>query len=58
MMLYHRDEETGEHLVTHDGQERRYPTRAAALSACRDLKCEQADEAETSPASAEPTAFV
>lgn len=57
-MLYHRDEKTGEHLVTHNGQERRFPTRAAALSACRDLMCEQSDEVETSPASAEPTAFV
>ena len=51
-MLYHRDEQTGEHLVTHNGQERRFPTRAAALSACRDLMCEQSDEDVSEPASA------
>ena len=40
-MLYHRDSETGEHLVTHKGEERRFPTRAAALDACRELKAEE-----------------
>jgi hypothetical protein len=43
-MLYYRDEQTGEHLVTHNGQERRFPTRAAAISACRELRDEQPDE--------------
>ena len=43
-MLYHRDEQTGDHLVTHDGVERRYRSRAAALSAARDLMCEQPDD--------------
>ena len=37
MLLYHRDEQTGDHIVTHDGREWRYATRAAALSAARDL---------------------
>ena len=37
VMLYHRDEQTGDHILTHDGREWRYATRAAALSAARDL---------------------
>ena len=44
-MLYHRDERTGEHLVTHDGLERRFPTRAAALCAARDLLDRMAEAA-------------
>ena len=43
-MLYHRDEQTGDHIVTHDGRERRYATRAAALSAARDLMVDQSDK--------------
>ena len=42
-MLYHRDEQTGDHLVSHDGREWRYETRAAALSAARELMTDQSD---------------
>jgi hypothetical protein len=42
-MLYHRDEQTGDHLVTHEGRERRFPTRAAAICAARDLLERSAD---------------
>jgi hypothetical protein len=42
VVLYHRDETTGEHLLTHNGQERRFPTRAEAISAARDLRDEAA----------------
>jgi hypothetical protein len=45
-MLYHRDEQTGEHLVTHEGREQRFPTRAAAIDAARDL-LERSARAET-----------
>lgn len=34
-MLYHRDKETGDHIVTIDGCEHRYQTRAAAMAACK-----------------------
>ncbi len=36
-MLYHRDDQTGDHLVTHHGQTVRYASRAAAISAGRKL---------------------
>ena len=36
-MLYHRDDRTGDHLVTHDGQTQRFTTRAAAITAGREL---------------------
>lgn len=39
-MLYHRDARTGEHLVVHNGRERRFPTRAEALTAARELMSE------------------
>lgn len=35
-MLYHRDKKTGDHIVVVDGCERRYPTRAAAMAACKE----------------------
>ena len=36
-MLYHRDDRTGDHLVTHDGQTQRFTTRAASITAGRHL---------------------
>ncbi len=42
-MLYHRDVQTGDHLVTHNGQERRFATRAAALAAVHDLRTDPAE---------------
>ena len=45
-MLYHRDSRTGDHLVTHNGEERRFSTRAEALSAAREL---MADEPRAEP---------
>ena len=43
-MLYHRDEQTGDHVVIHHGREWRYATRAAALSAARDLLVDESDK--------------
>ena len=36
-MLYHRDDRTGDHLVTYDGQTQRFATRAEAITAGREL---------------------
>jgi hypothetical protein len=48
--LYHRDERTGDHLVTHSGHERRYATRSEALSAVRDLR----DDPSAEPSDGDP----
>ena len=36
-MLYCRDERTGDHIVTHDGREERFASRAEALELARRL---------------------
>ena len=36
-MLYCRDERTGDHIVSHDGREERYASRAEAMAVARRL---------------------
>ena len=42
-VLYSRDEQTGEHCVTHAGEERRFATRSEALALARELATKKAD---------------
>ena len=43
-MLYHRDHQTGEHLVTHEGRDWRFTSRAKALAAADDLRRKADDQ--------------
>jgi hypothetical protein len=51
-VLYHRDNRTGDHMLTHAGESRRFGTRAVAISAARELLLGRPDEEPEAPSAA------
>jgi len=52
LVLYHRDKHTGDHIVTIDGREQRFRTRAAAMAAARAALERRANERDSVDATA------
>jgi hypothetical protein len=46
-LLYCRDKQTGEHLVSHHGCEHRFQTRAEALAEARRISAEEKADSES-----------
>ena len=51
-VLYHRDKQTGDHLLTHAGESQKFGSRAAAISAAREMLLSRPDEKPEAPSAA------